>query len=72
MGALLEEADAAHSRPDFVAKCGIALKEARESRYWLRILHRQCEDEKPTIEKLGAEATELIAILTAIVKKTRK
>ncbi|HEX7708168.1 MAG TPA: four helix bundle protein, partial [Thermoanaerobaculia bacterium] len=37
IGANLEEADAAQSTPDFISKCNIALKEARETRYWLRI-----------------------------------
>jgi four helix bundle protein len=40
IGANLEEADAAQSRADFISKCNIALKEARESRYWLRVLSR--------------------------------
>ncbi|MGZ8710570.1 MAG: four helix bundle protein, partial [Thermoanaerobaculia bacterium] len=71
IGALLEEADAGHSKADFAAKVGISLKEARESRYWLRILHRHCEEERATIEKLGSEVTEIIAILTTIVKKSR-
>ena len=69
IGANLEEADAAQSRPDFISKCTIALKEARESRYWLRILHRTLED--AGILPLIQESTEIIAILTAIVRKTR-
>ena len=71
VGAALEEAEAGQSKADFVAKCSIALKEARESRYWLRILHRECEAERPAIEKIGAEATEIVAILTTIIKKGR-
>jgi four helix bundle protein len=69
---MLEEADAGHSRADFIAKCTIALKEARETRYWLRILHRVAERERPSIERLGKEATELIAILTTIIRKSRR
>jgi four helix bundle protein len=72
IGASLEEADAAQSRADFVSKCTIALKEARECRYWMRILHRVEKTEKASIETMGAEATELIAILTTIVKKSRR
>jgi four helix bundle protein len=71
VGAMLEEADAGHSRADFISKCTTALKEAREARYWLRILHRVCERERPSIEKLGKEATEIVAILTTIIKRTR-
>src|SRR6187399_40178 len=61
VGANLEEADAAQSRADFVSKCNISLKEARESRYWLRILHRIVEEERGRIEALIVESTELIA-----------
>jgi len=71
IGANLEEADAAQSRADFISKCNISLKEARESRYWLRILHRVLETRRGQIDPLIAEATELIAILTTIVRKSR-
>ena len=40
IGANLEEAQASESRADFSHKCAIGLKEARESLYWLRLLHR--------------------------------
>jgi len=69
IGANLEEADAAQSRADFISKCNIALKEARESRYWLRVLARFIESE--VLPRLIAESTELIAILTTIVRKSR-
>jgi len=35
-----EEACAAESRPDFIHKLSIALKELRETRAWLRLIHR--------------------------------
>jgi four helix bundle protein len=70
VGANLEEADAAQSRADFVSKCNISLKEARECRYWLRLLDRIVKDSR--IEPLCNEATELIAILTTIVRKSRE
>ena len=37
VGSNLEEAEAGQSKADFISKCRIALKEARESRYWLRL-----------------------------------
>jgi four helix bundle protein len=61
IGANLEEADAAQSRADFISKCNI------ESRYWLRILTQTLKFDSPLI----AESTELIAILTTIVRKTK-
>jgi four helix bundle protein len=66
IGANLEEADAAQSKPDFVSKCTISLKEARESHYWLRILKATGKAE---VDNLLGEANELIAILTTIVRK---
>jgi four helix bundle protein len=69
IGANLEEADAAQSRPDFISKCNIALKEARESRYWLRVMARSIGD--AGISGLIAESTEIIAVLTTIVRKSR-
>ena len=38
VGANLEEAQAGQSKPDFISKNAIALKEARESIYWLRLI----------------------------------
>ncbi len=40
IGANVEEASAAISRKDFIAKMSIASKEARETRYWLLLLQR--------------------------------
>ena len=70
VGANLEEADAAQSRADFISKCNIALKEARESRYWLRILSTFIKSKR--LHSLIAESTEIIAILTTIVRKSRE
>jgi four helix bundle protein len=72
IGANLEEADAAESKPDFIHKCNVSLKEARESRYWLRILDRAAASEQNRIAPLIAESTELIAILTTIIRKSRE
>ena len=66
IGANVEEAQVANSRRDMAAKYAIALREARESRYWLRVIATDPslgEDLTPLI----AEATEWIAMLTAIV-----
>ena len=40
IGANIEEAIAAQSRKDFITKMSIASKEARETRYWLRLLDK--------------------------------
>ena len=69
LGANLEEAKAAQSRADFIAKTRIALKEARESHYWLRLIAASELVAVNRIELLVQEANELVAILTTIVKK---
>jgi four helix bundle protein len=62
-GANYEEARGAESRADFVRKVGVAWKEARESAYWLKLVHR-AELVKPALlEGLLREAGELSAIL---------
>ncbi|HET7433370.1 MAG TPA: four helix bundle protein [Thermoanaerobaculia bacterium] len=70
IGANLEEADAAQSRADFISKCNIALKEARESHYWLRILGRLLKHKELSL--LVTESNELVAILTSIVRNARE
>src|SRR3954453_15265156 len=66
-----EEAKAAYSRRDFTAKSSIVLKEARESRMWLRLI--EAEQLAPTDEgrPLLNEANQLVAIFTTSVKRLR-
>ena len=71
IGANLEEASGAQSRPDFVAKISIALKEARETRYWLRLVVATQLPVSAETKALCCESDELVAILTAIVRNAR-
>ena len=70
IGANVEEARAAQSRRDFLSKMAVASKEARESRYWLRLLRDSHLVEADRIRPVIGTANELIRILTAIVKTT--
>ena len=72
VGANLEEANAAQSKPDFISKCSIAAKEARETRYWLRLLTASRSISSKRLEPLVNEANEIVAILTTIVKNAAK
>ncbi len=72
VGANVEEAQASHSRPDFANKCSIACKEARETRYWLRLLAASDIVSESSLTDLLAECNELVAILTTIVKKAKQ
>lgn len=72
VGANVEEAEGAESRRDTTHKMAIARKEARESRYWLRmILAAGIVPSALTNEAnvLMREAEELVKILSAIIQK---
>ncbi|MBI5445526.1 MAG: four helix bundle protein [Deltaproteobacteria bacterium] len=71
IGANLEEACAGQSKPDFISKCAIALKEARETHYWLQLLSASGMAPAEQLDPLLAEANELISIVTAILRKAR-
>ena len=71
IGANLEEAAAGQSKADFVSKCNIALKESRETYYWLRLLLKSGVIPADRLTDLLSESNELVAILTTIVKKSR-
>jgi len=71
VGANLEEAKAASSRREFVRYADIALREARESGYWLRICVALELEPKAEVERLRNEGDLIARILGAIVVKTR-
>lgn len=73
IGANIEEAQAAQSRKDFVSKMSIASKEARESRYWLRLLKEtDYLNDFSQKEYLINEINIIINIITKIVKSTQE
>src|SRR4029077_14362893 len=63
IGSNREEARAGQSRADFIAKARIALKEARESHYWLRLIEQSGSVPPQQIHPLVEEANEIVAIL---------
>lgn len=71
IGANVEEAQAAQSRADFVSKMSIASKEARETLYWLRLVHDSGLAGRKDAGLMKARCEELVQILTAIVKTGR-
>ena len=72
VGANLEEAQAGHSRADFIAKTEIALKEAREARYWLRLVAAAELVPAKRIGELQNEAEELSRILASIILSAKQ
>ena len=72
IGALVEEAIGAESRRDFLHKMSVAHKEARETHYWLRLLH--ASDLLQGFDLAGhlLVADELISLLTAITRTVKE
>lgn len=70
IGANVNEAQAAISKKDFVAKMSISSKEARESLYWLNLLKDSSyiDPHKEKVKSLFSEIASIIKILTSIVK----
>ncbi|MES2328594.1 MAG: four helix bundle protein [Bacteroidota bacterium] len=72
IGANVEEALGGHTRKDFSAKMSIAYKEARETRYWIRILVECGIIETRMAASFMKEIEELARILASIVKSSKE
>lgn len=70
VGANYEESQAGSSKADFKNKVKIALREARETNYWLRVLKELNDSNDESLELLINESQELKNILGAIVVKS--
>lgn len=70
IGANISEAERGQSKADFYAKMSIALKEANETEYWLRLLHKTNYISNEEFESIEKDANEIISILVAICKNT--
>ena len=68
IGANVAESQSAQSDADFVSKMSIALKEANESLYWLKKLHKGNIITENEFISMQADNTELIKLLTSIIK----
>jgi four helix bundle protein len=55
-----------------VHKCGIAQKEATESRYWLRLLAEADIIRRGQLQSLIQETNEIYAVITAIIVNAKK
>ena len=71
IGANVEEAAGGFSKKDFTYKMGVALKEARESNYWLRLIKVSELATGDELNYLMRESEELRRILTSIVKTSK-
>ena len=71
IGANYSEADEAESKKDFRHKISLCKKEARETRYWLRMLAAAEPQVKQEARALWQEAKELNLILAAIIRNSK-
>ena len=71
IGANVEEALAASSTADFINKLNVAAKEARETSYWLRLLHDNKFLPPSAFISIHAHNLEIIKILSSILLTTK-
>ncbi|MGC4041626.1 MAG: four helix bundle protein [Flavobacterium sp.] len=71
VGANVEEAIAAQSKKDFISKLSIANKEARETKYWLRLLDKSALTRIEVGDYLD-EIEHILNIITKIIKNNNR
>jgi len=72
IGANIEEANAAQSKKDFLAKMYISFKEARETNYWLRLIEESEITKSNELDDLIVISISLIKMLSSITHTTKK
>jgi four helix bundle protein len=72
VGANLEEADGSLTLNDFVYRIDVAFKEAKETRYWLRIIIARKLVRQSIVQPYLNESVELIKILSTIIYRCLK
>ena len=72
IGANVREGNRGQTKPDFITKMNIALKEADETCYWLELLFESGYVGKKAFESMYVDCTELVRILSSIIISARK
>ena len=74
IGANVTEAQDAQSKKNFTAKLSIALKEARETKYWLQLLiaTQYLDKADKHVQTLLADMEEIIKLLVSIIKRSKE
>lgn len=71
IGANVSEAQMGQSKSDFNAKMYIALKEANETEYWLKLLYKTEYLTENEFESIKTDIKEIIALLMSITKSIK-
>ena len=72
IGANIREANYAHSRPDFIAKFQIALKECYETEYWLELLERSEIRKDETVSALLHDCGSIRRLLISSINTAKQ
>ena len=72
IGANVTEAQRAQSKADFVSKLSIALKEASETKYWIRLLHASDYLTDTEYQSIFGDCVELEKILVSILNSSKQ
>lgn len=72
IGALVREAEQAESKPDFIHKMAIALKESNETEYWVLLLAETDYLNTQESESIINDNKELLKLLTSIINSTKR
>ena len=72
IGANIREAEFAQSRPDFISKMSISLKEANEADYWIDLLHATEYIDDEEFKLFKPKSTEMLKLLVTIVKTSKQ
>lgn len=72
VGALICEAEYAQSKPDFIHKLSIGLKEANETYYWLRLLREGEYISEIMFNSIKPQSNELIKLLISSIKTAKE
>ena len=71
IGAMVREAEYVQSKPDFIQKLSIALKEANETEYWLMLLKDSQYITEQSFLSIDTDCKELIKLLVSIIKSSK-
>ncbi|QOJ30271.1 MAG: four helix bundle protein [Ignavibacteriales bacterium] len=71
IGALVRESEQAESKPDFIHKMSIALKEASETDYWLELLFKSEYLKEIEYTSMKEDNDEILRLLVSIIKTAK-
>ena len=72
IGANVSESKNAQSKPDFISKLSVALKEAGETEFWLKLLYKSQIISEKEYESIQNDLNIIIGTLVKIIKKTKE